>query len=428
MMNYNEKTKLNTLSTLVKRNCGKVAIALCLPVVSLTALANEKHEHNEPVGQKVSQKAADYTDATILATELGKSVEEVEASLVFHKKFEKLFKEVMKKHPEKVARVWLEPNAGQKASIQFVGQAPNLRTDLNVDIMDGGQYSFQEQEGRAKYLSKLLTDNAYNNFLTYFDHNTGQIKLEMKTANRAKALSRDSLQALLSNHNRSLESDESKAFDNLSIDDIDFEVIEAEGEIYELEYARGGEWLRDDGFRECTSGWAVSGPNGNGIVTAAHCTGLNELEHSYSTADVDMTWRSQERGNGDAEYHTTSHTEVAEYFARATEADIRDVTGIKLTFLMLPGQSVCEYGRSSNTRTCNHTVISNNVTATFTDGVTVSNLVRVTGDNSIGGDSGGPWSWGTIAWGVHSGSNGTTSLFTPVQRVQSELNVTILTQ
>jgi hypothetical protein len=427
MMNCNQtKTRLNALSVLIKQNCGRAALIAGLSMFGLSANAADRDEHDETIGQKVSQKVADTSDATLLASEIGKSLEEVEASLVFQQEFEKLFKELMKKHPEKIARVWLEPDAGQKANIQFVGTAPNIRSPLNIDITDGAKYSFQEQEGRAKYLSKLLTDNAYNNFLTYFDHNTGQIKLEMKTANRAKALTRQSLQSLLSNKNRSLESDESKAFDNLSIDDIDFEVIEGSGEIYQLEFARGGEWLRDDGFRECTSGWAVSGPNGNGIVTAAHCTGLNELEHSYSTANVDMTWRSQERGNGDAEYHTTTHTEVAEYFA--TNTAIRDVTGIKLTFLMLPGQSVCEYGRSSGTRTCAHTVIANNVTATFTDGVTVSNLVRVTGDNSIGGDSGGPWSWGTIAWGVHSGSNGTTSLFTPVQRVQSELNVTILTQ
>lgn len=426
MMINNQKLGLNELSSLIKRNCGKVALSLCLPIASFTALANEDHEHGEIKGQKETREMAVEYDSVTLATELGKSVEEVKASLEFQQQFEKFFTEIMKKYPEKVARVWLEPNAGRKANVQFVGSAPFLNTKLNIDITDGAKYSFQEQEGRAKYLSKLLVENSYNNFLSYFDHTTGRIKLEMKTAKRSKAHTRQSLEALLSNQSRSLDSDESKAYDNLSIDDIDFEVIDGRGEIYQLEYARGGEWLRDDGFRECTSGWAVSGPNGNGIVTAAHCTGLNELEHSYSTVDVDMTWRSQERGNGDAEYHTTTHTEVAEYFA--TNTAIRDVTGIKLTFLMLPGQSVCEYGRSSGTRTCAHTVIANNVTATFTDGVTVNNLVRVTGDNSIGGDSGGPWSWGTVAWGVHSGSNGTTSLFTPIQRVQSELNVTILTQ
>ncbi len=427
-MNDYRKHGLDVISLSAKRNFAILALSACLPFASTVSVASETDEHREFKVNKISQEMAVARDTATLAVELGKEVEEIKSALAFQDKFEDLFKKIVKKHPGKIARVWLEPNAGHKAYIQFVDTAPELKTDLNVEITDGAQYSFQEQEGRAKYLSRLLRDSAYNNFLTYFDHTSGQIKLEMKTSDRSKALTVQSLQSLLSNKNATLETDENRAYGNISIEDIDLEVIEAPGEIYELEYARGGEWLRDDGARECTSGWAVSGPNGNGIVTAAHCTGLNELEHSYSTVDVDMTWRSQERGNGDAEYHTTSHTEVAEYFANESEQDIRDVTGIKLTFLMLPGQSVCEYGRSSNTRTCNHTVISNNVTATFTDGVTVSNLVRVTGDNSIGGDSGGPWSWGTIAWGVHSGSNGTTSLFTPVQRVQSELNVTILTQ
>ncbi len=426
MKNYNQKTKLNALPVLVKQHCGKVALSLFLPLVSLSTGAVDTHDHAVAVSQKISKKMAAHTDAEILAGELGKSVEEIKASIRFQEKFGKFYKKLVKKYPDRIARVWLAPKAEQRAHIQFVGSVPTIDTSLNVEMLSGGKYSFQQQEGRAKFLAKLLKDNAYANFMTYFDHASGQIKLEMKTADRARALSLQSLESLLSNKSRTISSDESAAFDNMTIDEIDFELIEAPGEIYQLEYARGGEWVRDDGVRKCTSGWSVSGPNGDGIVTAAHCTGLNELEHSYTSNHPSMTWRSQERGNGDAEYHTTSHQELAEYYAKADE--IRDVTGIRSTSSMIAGTQVCEYGRSSNTRTCNHEVISNNVTATFSDGVTVSNLVRVSVDNSIGGDSGGPWSWGTTAWGVHSGSNGTTSLFTPVQRVQSELNVTLKTK
>jgi len=423
MTNINTNTHTKPLSALVAQHCRTLTLLISLPFISVQALANEDHAIS--TFKSITKQVAEDQDSSILAKELGISPKQITQSLDYQKQFEKLFKVILEKYPNKISRVWVEPAPSQQAYIQFVGKSPLLKTSLNVDVFDGGIYSFQEQEERATYLTKLLKENKYSNFMTYFDHKTGQIKLEMKTANLSKALSLESLDTLLLNNNK-LDRDEKSVFDHLSVDEIDFIVTQGQGEIYELETARGGEWLTDGNFQKCTSGWAVSGPNGNGIVTAAHCTGLDGLDHHFTTSDPDMTWRSQERGNGDIEYHTTTHAESAEYWA--TETSLRDVTGIKSTFLMLPGQSVCEYGRSSNTRTCSHTVISNNVSTTFTDGVTVSNLVRVTGDNSIGGDSGGPWSFGTVAWGVHSGSNGTTSLFTPVQRAQSELNITILTQ
>ena len=405
-------------------NCKKLTLLASLPLVSMQVIADEDHEFER--AQHVSKETAIYQDSQLLAKERGISTREVAASLAFQNEFEAFFKETLKAYPNQIARVWVEKVPHQEAHIQFVGDMPNVKTNLNIHVSDGGLFSFQEQEQRAAALTELLKSNDESNFLTYFDHQSGQIKLEMKSINRAQAMSSEALDQMLIRATSQLDTDEKSLLKGLTIEDIDYEVVEGSGEIYDFDWARGGEWLNRNNSNMCTSGWAVSGPNGNGIVTAAHCTGLDELDHHYTTSDPTMTFRSQERGNGDVEYHTTSHTEVAEYYAR--EDEVRDVTGIKLTWLMFAGQSVCEYGRSDNVRSCNHDVISNNVTATFTDGVTVSNLVRVTGDDSIGGDSGGPWSWGTVAWGVHSGSNGSTSLFTPVQRAQSELNITILTQ
>ena len=410
-----------------KKINAKLTLLAILPFVSVQSIAHDdqlKGHHDVSIVQKQSQDNAVAQDIGILAKEKGVSAIEIKESLDFQEKFKGLFEDMMHKYPNKISRVWLEPAPAQQAYVEFVGTAPAIRTNLNVDIFGGGIFSFQEQMERANYLTKLLKDNKQTNFMTYYDQTTGLIKLEMKVENRAQALTLEALDRMLSNDS-ALDADEKSAFEQLSVAEIDYKVVEGPGEIYDFDHSRGGNWLRDDGFRECTSGWAVSGPNGDGIVTAAHCVGLNQFEESPSSI-YGMTWRSQERGNGDVEYHTTTHIEPAEYWATST--NLRDVTGIRWTFFMFAGNSVCEYGRSSNTRTCNHDVISNNVTTTFTDGTTVSNLVRVSGDNSIGGDSGGPWSWGTVAWGVHSGSNGSTSVFTPVQRAQSELNITIKTQ
>ena len=180
-------------------------------------------------------------------------------------------------------------------------------------------------------------------------------------------------------------------------------------------------------MRECTSGWSVSGPQGDGFITAAHCVGINQFEEAGGLV-FSTTWRDQEFGTGDVEYHTSNHIAPDDFWASST--DYRDVSSIRSWWTMMGG-TVCEYGRSNNVRTCNHTVDALSVTVNYTQG-TVNNLVRVTRDNSIGGDSGGGWSFNNTAWGVHSGSsNGTSndpnvkSYFTAVELAEIMLGVTV---
>ena len=397
-----------------------------LPMIPIHVMAHDGHKDSQDISivHKQSHDSAVAQDISLLTRELGASTEEIQESLAFQEQFEELFTNLIENYPNQISRVWLEPAPAQQAYLEFVGEAPEVNTSLNVDIFSGGEFSFLEQNERVSYLNDLLKANNYANFVIFYDHKTGLIKLEIKVERHSLAPTLEELDWILSNPNV-LDADEESVFRQLSVREIDYEVVVGPGEIYELDHSRGGNWLQDDDNRECTSGWAVTGPNGDCIVTAAHCRGLNQFEETPSIV-YSMTWRSQEYDRGDAEYHTTVHIEPAEYWATAT--NLRDVTGIKKTFFMFPGRFVCEYGRSSNTRTCIHLVISNFVITTYSNGDTIRNLVRVSGDNSIGGDSGGPWSWGTVAWGVHSASNEVTSVFTPVQRVQKELDVTIKTQ
>ncbi len=123
-------------------------------------------------------------------------------------------------------------------------------------------------------------------------------------------------------------------------------------------------------------------------MTAAHCNGLTQFEEEGGLV-FGMTWRNQEFSLlGDIEYHTTSHWELDDFYAR--QGEIRDVSSIRSTWTM-PGATVCEYGRSNNVRTCNHVVQVINITVNYPQG-TVGNLVRVSDNDSIDGDSGGGWS------------------------------------
>ena len=102
----------------------KLAIILTsLQLITLQGIASEDHEHGTDISQKVSNEVTLNQDTNILAKELGVSFKEIEKSLAFQNEFEAFFKETLKKHPNKISRVWVEPAPSQGAYIQFVGKS-----------------------------------------------------------------------------------------------------------------------------------------------------------------------------------------------------------------------------------------------------------------------------------------------------------------
>ena len=88
------------------------------------------------------------------------------------------------------------------------------------------------------------------------------------------------------------------------------------------------------------------------------------------------------------QWHTSDDAEPAEYYATSTE--IRDQDSVEPWLGITGNSDYCVYGRSSNNRECDE-VYSDFVNAI--SGLTlISSLVGMTDDNTIGGDSGGPWS------------------------------------
>lgn len=378
---------------------------------------------NLPPGAK-KQSSADALQADITLLAKGKRVSKksVTSVLDFQERFLEYAQGLAARYPNELSRVWLEPIPSSKGYIQFTHSIPSETPPNNVMLLGGGRINREQHARRAELAADALIAKEYTNFLTYFDAALDKIRIEFVVEEGAPEPKMQDIFGPIQDHVRL---DDGLFGDALVVlpTDLDLRIIRRSGPIYTLEQVSGGTWLRDDGVRECTGGWSVEGPNGDGIITAAHCVGLNEFEEP-SASIYRMTWRDQERDKGDIEYHTTFHIELPEFFASATS--IRDVESTKETLWMLTGNSVCVYGRSSNIRDCSHDIEATGVTVTFNDGVTVRKLVRASGDSSIGGDSGGGWSWNTEAWGVHSGSNGTVSYFTPVRRAERELNVDIM--
>ncbi len=54
-------------------------------------------------------------------------------------------------------------------------------------------------------------------------------------------------------------------------------------------------------------------------------------------------------------------------------------------------------------------------------------MVKITNDTSAFGDSGGGWSWGETAWGVHAGRSisGAVGYFSDLERIESYFGLTV---
>lgn len=408
-----------------------VASMLFVSTISADRIDIEReHEHGteEDVVYQ-DESAALAADIALLANETGLPAGSIEQAIAFQQAFAVYADELIIRYPDQISAVWTEPVPHMKGYIQFIEKVPSevaakiegqgILNPNNVVLTGEGMISMADHARRAELAAEVLVNLGYQNFITFFDPIGQMIRIELRLPEGVLQPSRleivGAMQELLKTELQGRAA-------TVDVLDLDLTIFTGSGTIITEQHSRGGNWLRDDGVRECTSGWSVNGPNGDGIITAGHCSGLNQFEEPGVTP-YSMTYRSQVYGtNGDVEYHTTSHVEYDDFYSDSTT--IRDVTGIKTTNTMV-GNSVCVYGRSSNVRTCNHTVEAVNVTVNA-GGTTVGKLVRVSGATTIGGDSGAGWSWTSTAWGVHHGIDGSdNAYFTPAQQAQTALGVTI---
>ena len=92
----------------------------------------------------------------------------------------------------------------------------------------------------------------------------------------------------------------------------------------------------------------------------------------------------------------------------ADASTIRDTASLEAVGNITIGEAICIYGRASNSRDCGMRVDALSITVG-----SAQRLVRMDGDGSIaGGDSGGGWSFGTKAYGIHTGRTGGKAHFT----------------
>ncbi len=395
--------------------------------------------HAEPIDPSVVLETPDtvpHPDSALTAAALGVSIAEVISALAAQDAFDDYVDRVSEQFPGQISGTWMDsPDSSKglntRGNIRFKGEVPaGIRTMENVRLIGSGGLSRDEHHQRTNEMSNVLDKLGYKNYLMGYSHVSNKIEIQIQIP-EAESANVPRIADLLTAFNQHLmgvsELRGTAAGTLLTADDIQLDIIIKDGPIFSFHHSRGGNWLWKDSQRKATSGWSVDGPNGDGIVTVAHGGGneLNKFEEP-GLAPYSMTYRSHVLGlSGDATYYTTSHVELAEFYASNTSK--RPARYRKPTSKMV-GNHICFYGRMSNKRVCGIEVAYIDQTGRV-GGVKVGNLVKTASDpGSVSGDSGGPWFSGYTAYGINVGGNGSIAVFMPIEEIEDALDVTLKTK
>lgn len=324
---------------------------------------------------------------------------------------------------------------GSSAAIwRFKGDVPaDLRAVVDgfdsggITIIDGLGYSLSELIELQDAAHAAALDLGYRTVVSRLDIEHQQVRIEVDDSAAAQ---------------RSVERDRGRIVDALrgqarsvSNDLVRMELRDGPG--IQLAHAYGGAEFRTAGppnlLHGCTSGFAVQGQAGFGVLAAAHCEGINWLGDNGNGTGFSTPWAGEHIGNwGDVEWHTSSHYVYAQFY-KTTNGSRTTVTSRVTNAAMSLNKWVCRYGRTSG-QSCGYTN-NLNVSNTFEWGgcggclQTAEHMVQTRSMTTptIGGDSGGPWWSGSQAWGLQHGGSSTMDLFSKIQNAELGLGVTVLT-
>ncbi len=436
-----------------------------LLLVVLSILIGSVHAQNEREEVEiVIEHEADYTlpagvvhqtasealsaDISLTAEQTGQELESVTQAVHFHFAFNDWVEGILSTYSDQISRLYVDRAPDTSGYLQFVGdvpqevlsslaQADTLNALGAVHLSGNGLISLEDQYTRASLAMEALVNYGYQNAVTFYDPVENKVRIELYIPTPVNHPDEELIVQLVRAWivtNPQGQLSEGRATDVESTD-LDIYVYD---EVLEFEHysSRGGDWLQSSSFVDtCTSGFSVSGVGGDGIVTAAHCdydsygntAPLGYLDHQPADDNVvhGMTWKDREFDlDGDVSWYTTTGIELAEFYS--SSSSIRDVNNVRQTNMMV-NNYVCTYGRFSNIQDCSHIVEAVNVQLTAS-GVTTGNHARTHKVTNTFGDSGGPYFYGTSAWGILSGASGGKTYFTTAEETESVLNITIKTK
>ncbi|MEM9383881.1 MAG: hypothetical protein AAGA68_02390 [Pseudomonadota bacterium] len=365
-----------------------IGSAVCAALVCLSVYAQNPGE-NGSVIRKQTPEEARLQDLKLVAEAKGWTLAEAAADRQAADAVGAVAEQLAALRPDIFVGSVVSPVPGASPSLYIKGVADQMVYDLlatssiPITLVDNQPYSLEELERRMQEVHSTLADEGYRQIATAVDfREQGVVRAEV-TRQDGLPTSPSSVKALLPSSLRGA-----------------VEVAVRDEPVAKRELAFGGMEALDGGRFECTSGWSVTerGTGRTGVTTAGHCNGIDQIGIESATH------RLQHIGIwGDIEWKTTSGSEPSRFYASASQT--RDTLEVEPLSNISIGESICVYGRSRNSRRCNLDVAETSVICTF-DGDRTERMIRMTGDETISGDSGGGWSWNNRAYGSHIGDCG----------------------
>ena len=356
----------------------------------------------------VGREQATKVDAQIIAEQLGWSLIEATEHMKVQDEFGFLISELAVEFKDSYAGGELTRDPGGPSTVRFKGPVPEGAVQqiedsgLPVEIIDNQPFSEIELHDRTIEVVRVIADQGFE---------------EIGGAVLADGLIDITVRG----------QEEPKLPDELA-EGVRISLFQEP--IVSLEHTRGGALVRGSG--SCTSGFTVRSltTGVTGVTTAGHCTAINTYTQPLDGVTYSLFHQSQHLGlSGDVEWKTSPHIEPAEYFATSTQ--IRNVDSVESNSSFANNNIYCVYGRASNNRRCDR--VYSTFVVSFGPGFNlIGGLVAMDNDNTIPGDSGGPWSFGTEAAGTHRGDQwiwfGTRNIFSKAALLPSALGVAVRIQ
>jgi hypothetical protein len=334
-----------------------------------------------------SNEEAVRQDLALVAAARGWTLEQATAQRAAGDVVSVLVKRIHAQRPDVVVGSLLSREPGGAPSIFIKGFADEFVKDLvakatrKVNLVDEQPYSFLELQQRAWDVHAAIEGQGFRYVVTAPDiASGGRIRAEVTYEAGLPGAPTEIVGRLPAGLRSGVD------------------VIVHEAPVVKPEHAYGGMHMFGGGGG-CTSGWSVISDAGvTGVATAGHCSVSSIVEPGVDTWP--LTHQAQHIGTwGDVEWKTTSHIEPAQFFA--SPATVRDVVDVASLLDISINEPLCLYGRGSNQRNCSPEVVAIGVTCGG-----ANSMVQTTPDAGSGGDSGGGWSFGGTAYGLHFGNCG----------------------
>ena len=372
--------------------------------VSTVASADDRPGSSEPNPDDVAR--ADGSDVELIAKQFGWDYDATAHHLEAQHAFGQLVNTLSLDYPDAFAGAEFAPGPDEGSRILFKGEVPDGvreqidKSGVRVDVVDGLTYSEQELQKRATQIVRLLGRLGYTEAGAAVLP-TGQIQVAVNAGPSAAS----ELPAEL-------------------LDGV--EIVQSPDQMVQDEVVEGGVLVYSTAGGSCTSGFSVRSlfTGETGVSTAAHCS-VNR--YSAFGPDPVLNFRGEHLGwFGDVEWSASPDREVARYWAGP--GDNRPVTAVWPSNGYATGMVTCVHSRVNAVRSCDQ--IYSTFVVSWSGFSLVANLLATNNDNTSPGDSGGPWSFGTIADGGHRGDQwiwfGTRNVFTKAALFPTALGVAVM--